>query len=61
MEETFKCENCGKKVVVSDGSVPSCCGKPMVRLPLDVCTQADHAESTRSMESNEPCDDGRAG
>jgi hypothetical protein len=61
VEETFRCENCGKTVKVSDGKVPSCCGKPMTKLPLDVCLQPAHAEHARPMESEEPCDEGRAG
>lgn len=61
MRERFECKNCGKKVVVSDGSIPSCCGKPMNKIPLDICLQPSHAEHMRPMESEEPCDDGRAG
>jgi len=61
MERSFKCEKCGKTINVSDDSIPSCCGKPMKQLDLDVCLQPAHAEHTRPMEDEEPCDDGRAG
>ena len=37
MEESYKCENCGKVVKVSDEKVPECCDKPMKKLPLDIC------------------------
>jgi hypothetical protein len=61
MDETFECENCGKKITITDGSIPSCCDKPMKKLPLDVCLQPAHAEHTRPMESEDVCDNGRAG
>jgi DNA-directed RNA polymerase subunit RPC12/RpoP len=60
-KKTYKCENCGKEIEVSDETNPDCCGKPMKELPLDICTQPAHAEHARTMERNEPCDDGRAG
>ena len=61
MDVTFVCNNCGKKITISDDITPECCGRPMKKLPLDVCTQSAHAEHARPMESEEPCDDGRAG
>lgn len=61
MKKNYKCEKCDKTITVSDGSVPNCCGKPMKELPLEVCTQPAHAEHSRPMEHDEPCDDGRAG
>jgi len=27
VEETYECENCGKKIVMSNGKTPTCCGK----------------------------------
>ena len=60
-EETYECENCGKKIKVSDGKVPDCCGKFMKKLPLDICTQPAHAEHARPMEDEDACDDFRAG
>jgi len=61
MEKTYKCKNCGKKVIISNEKIPECCGEQMQQLPLDVCTQPAHAEHARPMNSDEPCDDGRAG
>ena len=59
--KSYKCENCGKTIKVKDNKIPICCGKPMKQLPLDICIQPAHAEHARSMETEEPCDDGRAG
>lgn len=61
MVKKYECEECGKKIDISDGTIPDCCGQPMKELPLDVCTQPAHAEHARPMRSDEPCDDGRAG
>jgi len=59
-EKTYECEGCGKKIRTSE-KTPDCCGKPMKQLPFDVCTQSANAEHARPMETEEPCDDGRAG
>ena len=40
----YECENCGKKIEVSDEENPECCGKPMKKMDLDICTQPAHAE-----------------
>jgi hypothetical protein len=61
MEETYKCEECGKTVKVTDGSIPNCHGKLMKKLPLDICTEPASAEFSRPMGSEDACDDGRAG
>ena len=61
MDKEYKCENCGKKIITKDKKVPKCCGKPMKQKPLDVCIQPSHAEHARTMENEEPCNDGRAG
>jgi hypothetical protein len=61
MEENYECEVCGKKVKVSEGSAPVCCGKSMKKIPLDVCLQPAHAEHSRPMDKENACDDGRAG
>ena len=61
MKETYKCKGCGKTVNVNDGKVPDCCGKPMIKMPLDICTQPAHAEHARPMDDENACDDGRAG
>ena len=61
MNKKYKCEICGKTKIISDKKIPNCCGKPMKQLPLDICIQPSHAEHARSLENEEPCDDGRAG
>lgn len=60
-EVSYECEDCGKKVKTSDEKTPECCGKNMRQLPLDICLQPTNAEHARPMESDEPCDEGRAG
>jgi hypothetical protein len=56
----YKCEDCGRTEIVSDGIVPQCCGKSMQEVPLDVCTKppAD-AENARFTDDDEACDDSR--
>ena len=61
MNKKYKCEICGKIISNSDKKVPKCCGKPMKQLPVDICIQPSHAEHARSMEKEEPCDNGRGG
>jgi len=61
MDKKYKCKICGKTITVKDKNVPKCHGKPMKQMPLDVCIQPSHAEHARTMEHEEPCDDGRAG
>jgi hypothetical protein len=60
-EKKYECEICGKREKTSDGKTPDCCGKPMKQLPLDVCIQPSHAENARNIDTEEPCDEGRAG
>ena len=60
-EETYKCEHCGKNVKVTDDVTPECCGRPMKKVSLDICTQPAHAEHARPMEDEDACDDFRAG
>jgi hypothetical protein len=40
---------------------PTCCGKPMKKIPLDICLQPDHPEHARPMDAEDACDDFRAG
>ena len=56
----YQCEECGRTEIVTNGSVPKCCGKPMKEAPLDVCMKppAD-AESARMTDDDEACDDSR--
>ena len=61
MKEEYECENCGKNVKVpSSENVPECCGKPMKKITLDICTKPAHAEHARPMDNEEPCDDFRS-
>ena len=59
-EKTYECEECRKTLKTSQ-ETPECCGKSMKQLPLDSCIQPAHAEHARSMDTEEPCDDGREG
>jgi len=61
MDETYKCEECGKTITVSDGTIPVCHRKPMKKLPLDICIEPASAEFSRPLDSEDACDDGRAG
>jgi hypothetical protein len=58
---TYKCEKCGKSIKTTHEDIPECCGIPMKKIPLDVCTQPAHAEHARPMEEEDACDDGRTG
>lgn len=59
---TYQCQSCKKIITVKNKTtVPSCCGKPMKQVPLDICLQPDHAEHARPMVSQDACDDFRAG
>ena len=60
-EITYKCSNCRREAVVEDGTVPSCCSETMEKLPMEPCIQPAHAEHSRPMDSEDACDDGRAG
>ena len=61
MEIAYKCEKCGKTQKKTDGTIPQCCGIPMKKVQLDVCTQPAHAEHARPMDSEDACNDGSAG
>jgi len=61
MKEIYKCEDCGKQVKITSGETPRCCGKPMKKLSLDICTQPVHAETARPMDAEDACDEFREG
>jgi hypothetical protein len=62
IEERYECGSCHRTAVVADKEIPpQCCGKPMNKLPHEICLQPSHAESARSMEKDDACDDGRTG
>jgi hypothetical protein len=60
-EITYECHECGKTKKSTDGRIPKCCNKFMSKVDLDICIQPAHAEHTRPMEKEEPCDDFRGG
>ncbi|HEC80871.1 MAG TPA: hypothetical protein ENI42_00380, partial [Thermoplasmatales archaeon] len=57
VEEVYKCECCGKTIPVSQrrDHNPTCCGKPMKRLPLDICLKPEDAEFAKSTEHEDAC------
>jgi hypothetical protein len=57
----YQCEQCKKTKMVSDGSIPECCGEPMKQVPLEICTKPHDPEHARPMDNEEACDDFRAG
>lgn len=60
--DRYKCLTCKcTKTVKNKGETPECCGKPMKKMPLEICLQPAHAEHARPMGRDEPCDDFRAG
>jgi hypothetical protein len=61
LEKNYKCNICGKTKKKSDRIIPKCCGKKMIKMPLDICIQPSHAEHSRPMDDEDACDDGRAG
>ncbi|MEM0466423.1 MAG: hypothetical protein QXX20_02320 [Candidatus Thermoplasmatota archaeon] len=61
-QERYTCAICKKtKKRPAGKQAPKCCGKPMVKLPLDICLQPDHPEHARPMEMDDACDDFRSG
>ncbi|MFH1101473.1 MAG: hypothetical protein V1726_05525 [Methanobacteriota archaeon] len=58
----YECQSCKRTFSVnSSKKAPVCCGKPMKKVPREICLQPSHSEHARPMESDEPCDDFRAG
>jgi hypothetical protein len=58
----YQCKECKKKTIVKDDKkTPSCCGKPMKKISVDICLQPDHSEHARPMSDEGPCDDFRDG
>jgi len=61
-EYTYECTSCHRTATVEEGETPPvCCGKPMQRLPREICLQPAHAEHARPMERDDACDEGREG
>jgi hypothetical protein len=61
-EETYECVSCHRTATVeSSEEPPVCCGKPMQKMPHEICLQPAHAEHARPMEAEDACDEFRAG
>lgn len=60
-KESYECLTCKRTATVEGDETPECCGKPMKKIPREICLQPAHAEHARPMERDEPCDDFRAG
>jgi hypothetical protein len=62
MEETYECNSCHRTAFVeASEEPPTCCGKPMKKIPREICLQPFHAEHARPMEHDDACDDFRGG
>lgn len=61
VEESYKCNKCGKIVKTKGNEVPKCCNESMEKMPLDICTQPQNAEHARPMDDEDACDDFRGG
>jgi len=60
--DTYECLSCKRTALVEEGqSVPRCCGKPMKKIPREICLQSSHSEAARSMDDESACDDFRGG
>ena len=58
----YECLSCKRTATVKESKKPPlCCGKPMRKVSKEICLQPSHPEHARSMQSDEPCDDFRAG
>lgn len=57
-KKNYRCEECGRTVLVGNDEVPECCGKKMV-WELETCTTIPHAEMARIHDDDDACDDGR--
>jgi predicted ATP-dependent serine protease len=60
-KQKYQCQECGKEKEEMNGKNPSCCGKPMKQMKVDVCITAPSAEHARPFNDDEPCDDSRSG
>jgi hypothetical protein len=61
-EYRYECMSCHRTITVDETkSAPVCCGKPMQRMPRELCLQPSHAEHARPMEREDACDEGRGG
>lgn len=55
----YKCEECGKEMTIdAKANIPECCGEKMKQVPLDLCTSPHDAETSRTQNADDACDDG---
>ncbi len=58
--ETYECVSCHRTATVDQTEEsPICCGKPMQKMPREICLQPAHAEHARPMEAEDACDEFR--
>ncbi|TFH38452.1 MAG: hypothetical protein E4G96_10460 [Chrysiogenales bacterium] len=56
----YRCFSCNKIREYKEGEpVPICCDGPMTVEHLSPCTSAPNPEMARTVDADEPCDDGR--
>lgn len=58
-EKKYRCRDCGRIVEAAPRDTLICCGMEMVE--LDACTKPQNPEAQRASNSDDACDDGRAG
>jgi len=59
-EVMYECVSCHRTATIEAGDeIPECCGKPMQKMPREICLQPAHAEHARPMESEDACDEFR--
>ena len=62
MSTAYQCQSCKRTATVEEGEeTPTCCGKPMTKMPKEICLQPAHAEHARPMEQEDACDEFREG
>lgn len=62
MSEEYQCQTCKRsETIEEDEKVPDCCGKPMKKIPREICLQPAHPEHARPMEKEDACNDFRSG
>jgi hypothetical protein len=58
-EQNYECQSCKRTAAGYEDDIPRCCGRPMVKVPREICLQPAHAEHARPMEKEDACDEFR--
>jgi hypothetical protein len=58
-ERNYECLSCKRTSVGHEDDIPRCCGRPMKKIPREICLQPAHAEHARPMEKEDACDEFR--